>query len=203
MRQHLLALAAAAAALTPFAATAQDSGDWLVRVRALHLDSANKDSTPLNLSVNNKTFPEVDISYFFTPNLAAELVLTYPQKHTLRSNGNKIGTVKHLPPTLSLQYHVTGLGGIRPYVGAGLNYTRFSSVNFEPAVVAALSPTIKRNSFGGSLQVGADVQIGDGWLLNLDVKKVQIATDVRSAGTKVGEFKIDPLLVSVGVGKRF
>jgi outer membrane protein len=203
MRKHLLALAAAAAAFTPLTAFAQDTGDWLVRVRALHLDSANKDSTGLNLSVNNKTFPEVDISYFFTPNLAAELVLTYPQKHTLRSNGNKIGTVKHLPPTLSLQYHVTGLGGWRPYVGAGLNYTRFSSVNFDPAVVTALAPTIKRNSFGASLQVGADVQVGGGWLLNLDVKKVQIATDVRSFGAKAGEFKIDPVLVSVGIGKRF
>jgi outer membrane protein len=203
MRKHLLALAAAAAAFTPLATFAQDTGDWLVRVRALHLDSANKDSTGLNLSVNNKTFPEIDISYFFTPNLAAELVLTYPQKHTLSSNGNKIGTVKHLPPTLSLQYHVTGLGGWRPYVGAGLNYTRFSSVNFDPAVVTALAPTIKRNSFGASLQVGADVQVGGGWLLNLDVKKVQIATDVRSFGAKAGEFKIDPVLVSVGVGKRF
>ena len=203
MRKHLLALAAAAAAFAPLATFAQDTGDWLVRVRALHLDSANKDSTGLNLSVNNKTFPEVDISYFFTPNLAAELVLTYPQKHTLSSNGNKIGTVKHLPPTLSLQYHVTGLGGWRPYVGAGLNYTRFSSVNFDPAVVTALAPTIKRNSFGASLQVGADVQVGGGWLLNLDVKKVQIATDVRSFGAKAGEFKIDPVLVSVGVGKRF
>jgi len=49
----------------------------------LHLDSANKVSTGLNLSVNDKTFLEVDVSDFFTPNFTAELVLTYPQKQTL------------------------------------------------------------------------------------------------------------------------
>lgn len=194
----------AAMALTPLAQIAQaaDTGDWIVRVRALNLDSANKDSTGLDLSVNDKTFPEVDISYFFSPNLAAELILTYPQKHDIRAGGDKIGTLKHLPPTLTLQYHFTGLG-FRPYVGAGLNYTRFSSVNFAPAVEAALDPSIDKNSFGLALQAGADFPLGDGWLLNLDVKKVQIRTDVFSGGTKAGTFKVDPLLLSVGVGKRF
>lgn len=68
-----------------------------MRGRALHLDSANKDTTGLNLSVNSRTFPEVDITYFFTPNLAAELVLTYPQKHDIRSGSTVIGQLKHLP----------------------------------------------------------------------------------------------------------
>ncbi len=203
MRKHLLSMiAVAVAAIAPLAANAQDAGNWLIRARALHLDPANKDSTGLNLSVNRKLFPEVDISYFFTPNLAAELILTYPQKHDVRSNGGKIGTLKHLPPTLTLQYHVTGLG-VRPYVGAGLNYTNFSSVKFSPAVTTALAPTIERNSLGLALQAGVDVPVGSGWLLNLDVKKVQIRTDVSSFGRKVGEFRVDPVLVSVGVGRRF
>ena len=193
----LVALLAAAGA-----AQAQDTGNWLVRARALHLDSANKDSTGLNLSVNNKTFPEVDITYFFSPSFAAELVLTYPQKHDLRSNGGKIGTLKHLPPTLLAQYHFTGLGGFRPYVGAGLNYTRFSDVKFDPAVVAALQPSIKKSSTGLALQVGVDVPMG-GWLFNVDVKKVRLETDVFAGATKAGTFKVDPVLFSVGLGKRF
>jgi outer membrane protein len=176
---------------------------WLLRVRAVHIDSANKDSTPLNLSLSNKTIPEVDVSYFFTPNVAAELMVTYPQKHDLRSNGAKIGTLKHLPPTLLAQYHFTQFGKFKPYVGAGVNYTRFSGVNFDPAVVAALNPSIKKNSFGLALQAGFDYALDKNWSLNLDVKKVQIKTDVRSAGTKVGSFKADPLLVGVGVGYRF
>ena len=203
MRKQLIVLAAAATLAAPMAASAQDTGNWLIRGRVLSLDSANKDSTGLGLSINNKVFPELDITYFITPNLATELVLTYPQKQDVRSNGTNIGSFKHLPPTLSLQYHVTGLNGWRPYVGAGLNYTRITSVKFAPGIVTALSPSLDKSSVGLALGVGADVQIGGGWLLNFDVKKVQIRTDVKSFGAKAGELRIDPLLVSVGIGKRF
>jgi outer membrane protein len=195
-------LAALSLALAAPMAMAQDSGDWVLRARALNLQSANKDTTGLNLSVNDKTFPEVDIAYFLTPNVAVELVLTYPQKHDIRSGGNKIGTLKHLPPTLLAQWHFP-MGGFRPYVGAGLNLTLFSDVSFDPAVQAALSPSIKNRSTGAAVQVGVDVPMGGGWLLNLDVKKVQIKTDVFSFGAKAGTFKVDPTLLSVGFGKRF
>ena len=178
-------------------------GPWLVRLRAVNLDSSNKDTTGLGLAINNKTMPEVDISYFFTPNIAAELVLTVPQKHTLSSNGAAIGTLKHLPPILSAQYHFNPTGTFRPYVGAGLNYTNFSSVHFSPAVDAALHPSIKRNSYGLSLQIGADIQLAKNLYLNVDVKKVQLGTTVYSSGAKVGTFKVDPVLASVGLGMRF
>ncbi|MCR5865862.1 MULTISPECIES: OmpW family protein [Aquincola] len=198
-RWNALALAAAATltiAAVPAAAQAQDTGNWIVRGRVLHLDSADKDSTGLDLSLKNKTFPEVDITYFFTPNIAAELVLTYPQKHDLRAGGDKIGTLKHLPPTLSVQYHFTGLG-FRPYLGAGINYTRFSSLDLPAGV------DIDRNSWGLALGAGVDVPVGNGWLVNVDVKKVQIRTDVSAGGADLGRFKVDPLLFSVGFGKRF
>ena len=97
------ALVAGFAALAPASSYAQDSGNWIVRARALYLDSSNDDSTGLDLSVNNKTFPEIDISYFFSPNLALELILTYPQEHDVRAGGTTIGTLKHLPPTLTLR----------------------------------------------------------------------------------------------------
>ena len=195
-------LAALSLALAAPMAMAQDSGDWVLRARALNLQSANKDTTGLNLSVNDKTFPEVDIAYFLTPNVAVELVLTYPQKHDIRSGGTKIGTLKHLPPTLLVQWHFP-MGGFRPYVGAGLNLTLFSDVKFDPAIQAALSPSIKNRSTGAAVQLGVDVPMGGGWLLNVDVKKVQIKTDVFSFGAKAGTFKVDPTLLSVGFGKRF
>ena len=205
MKKTLLA-AAALCALTSGAAMAQNypqDGKWMVRARAVHLDSANKDSTPLDLSVNNKMIPELDISYFFTPNFAAELILTYPQKHDVRAGGAEIGSLKHLPPTLLAQYHFTNLGAFKPYVGAGINYTRFSSVKFDPAVDAALNPSVKKNSFGPALQIGFDYALDKNWSINFDVKKVYIKTDVRSFGTKGGTFKVDPLRVGVGLGYRF
>ncbi len=195
-------LAALSLALAAPMAMAQDSGDWVLRARALNLQSANKDTTGLNLSVNDKTFPEVDIAYFLSPNLAVELVLTVPQKHDIRSGGTKIGTLKHLPPTLLAQWHFP-MGGFRPYVGAGLNLTLFSDVSFDPAVQAALSPSIKNRSTGAAVQLGVDVPLGGGWLFNADLKKVQIKTDVLSFGAKAGTFKVDPTLLSLGVGKRF
>jgi len=196
-----LALLAATLAV-PLAARA-DEGPLLVRVRALHLDSANKDSTGLGLSINNKTFPEVDFSYFLAPNIAAELILTYPQKQTLYSNGTEIGSLKHLPPTLTLQYHFNPTGTIRPYIGAGVNYTNFSSVNFAPAVQSALHPGIKHSSWGAAWQVGADVEVSKGTYLNFDLKKVDLQTTVYSSGASAGKFKVNPTLASVGIGWRF
>ncbi|HEY9109077.1 MAG TPA: OmpW family outer membrane protein [Roseateles sp.] len=197
---RLAAVAAAAFALQPAQA---DEGPLLVRVRALHLDSANKDSTSLGLSINNKTFPEVDFSYFIAPNIAAELILTYPQKQRIYSNGNEIGSLKHLPPTLTLQYHFSPAGTFRPYVGAGVNYTNFSAVEFAPAVQTALKPGIKHNSWGLAWQAGADIQVAKGTYLNFDVKKVKLGTTVYSNGASAGKFKVDPLLASVGLGWRF
>lgn len=213
MTRSLIALAAlAAAAALPV--QAQDTGNWIVRGRAVHLDSANKDSTNvagvgnLDLSINNKWLPEVDITYFLSPNLAAELILTVPQKQTVyvgKLGGAVAGTFKHLPPTLTLQYHFTGLGSARPYVGAGVNYTKLMSVELGPAGTAlgGVSVDLKRNSWGLALQAGVDVPLGGGWLLNLDVKKVQIGTTVLANGGSIGKFKVDPTLVGIGVGKRF
>lgn len=197
----LIALSAAVVALSSAPAMAQAQGEspWLVRVRAVNIDAANKDSTGLGLSMNDKTIPEVDISYFFTPHIAAELVLTVPQKHTLTSSllGAQIGTFKHLPPTLTVQYHFAPGAGLRPYVGAGVNYTRFSSVKLPAGV------DVDRSSFGLALQAGVDIPLSRNLSLNFDIKKVQIRTDVLAAGAKIGTFKADPLLVGVGLGWRF
>lgn len=191
-----LALAAAASLTLPLAAQAQQ-GPWQVRVRALNLDPANKDGTGLNLSVNSKTFPEVDFSYYFSPQVSTELILTYPQKHTVKAGSTEIGSLKHLPPTLTAQYHFTDLGSFVPYVGAGINYTRFSSVNLPAGV------TIKNSSVGAALQAGVDVPIDKSMSFNFDVKKVQIATKVSNGGVERGKFKVDPLLVGIGLGWRF
>jgi outer membrane protein len=198
MKKQVIACAALCALLSvPAIAQTSASGPWLVRVRAVHLDSANNDSTGLNLSIDNKWLPEVDVSYFFTPNIAAELILTVPQKQTLRSGATDIGTLRHLPPTLTAQYHFIPNGAYRPYVGAGVNFTHFSSVNLPAGV------DIKRSSWGPALQAGLDFPVGRNMVLNVDVKKVYIRTDVSAAGVDIGKFKVDPVLFGVGIGWRF
>jgi outer membrane protein len=196
MKKQLIVIAALAA-LGMGVVQAQET-PWLVRARAVNLDMANKDSTGLGLTVDNKTIPEVDVSYFFTPNIAAELILTVPQKQTVSSNGTSIGTFKHLPPTLLMQYHFTGLNGYTPYVGAGINYTDISKVNLLGGVA-----TLDKDSWGGALQVGVDIPLDKNWSINFDVKKVYIRTHVYAGGVNAGTLKLDPLLVGAGVGYRF
>ncbi len=179
-------------------------GPWLVRARAVHIDPADK-SAPIGgvggsdrLHVSSKTIPEIDISYFFTPNIAAELILTYPQKHDVTLDGNKIGTFKHLPPTLSLQYHFMPEKQFSPYVGAGVNYTNISDVKLLNG-----AGRLEHDSWGFSLQAGVDYKLDKNWSLNFDIKKVQIRSDVFISGAKASEVKVDPLLIGVGVGYRF
>lgn len=197
MKKQWIVIAALAACGAGAVQAQQAQGPWMVRARAVNLDMANKDSTPLGLTVDNKTIPEVDVSYFFTPNMAAELILTVPQKQTVSSNGTSIGTFKHLPPTLLLQYHFTGLNGYKPYLGAGINYTDISKVSLPTGV------TLDSHSWGGALQAGVDIPLDKNWSINFDVKKVYIKTDVYSTGTSVGTLKLDPVLVGVGLGYRF
>ncbi|MEN9888153.1 MAG: hypothetical protein RL559_190 [Pseudomonadota bacterium] len=187
---------AALAACGVGAVQAQQS-PWMVRARAVHLDMANKDqtSTTLDLSVNNKTIPEIDISYFFTKNVAAELILTVPQEQKVYAGSTQIGTFKHLPPTLTLQYHFTDLGAYKPYVGAGLNYT---AINKETGAA-----TLSGSSWGPAFQVGVDIPLDKNWSLNFDVKKVYLKTNVYVGGQDTGYLKLNPVLVGAGLGYRF
>ena len=205
MKKTLLAVAALCALTSGAAMAQQQDGKWQVRVRAVNIDFSNggaAHSGAYGVSVKDKTIPEVDISYFFTPNIAAELILTYPQKLDVRSNGGKIGTLKALPPTLTAQYHFTNFGAFKPYVGAGINYTRFSSTRWGDAV-KSLDLSVKKSSWGGALQVGFDYALDKNWSLNFDVKKVYMDTTVYSAGTSIGKLKLNPTLIGVGVGYRF
>lgn len=201
MKKPAIAIILAALGCIATNAMAQES-PWLVRARAVNIDTADK-SSPVGgvgasdrIHVSDKTIPEVDITYFFTPNIAAELVLTYPQKHDVTLDGKNIGTFKHLPPTLSAQYHFMPAAQFSPYVGAGINYTTMSKVELNGL-------GLDHSSWGLALQAGVDYKIDKHWSLNLDVKKVQIRSDVYSNGKSISELKIDPVLVGAGVGYRF
>ena len=140
MSKKTLISLALAAALAPCAASAQNAiateGPWLVRVRAAYMLNDNSNDPTLSLGkieVEDKWIPEFDITYFFTDNIAVELVLTWPQKMDVTLAGTDVGSVKALPPTLSVQYHFTPNQPLRPYVGIGINYTQFSSEDFTVA----------------------------------------------------------------------
>ena len=192
-------IAAAVGMLVAGSVAAQES-PWLVRARAVQLNMSNSDNTGLDAAVNDKWIPEVDVSYFFNKNVAAELVLTVPQKQHVYVAGSDIGTFKHLPPTLLAQYHFTNFVGFKPYVGAGLNFTKIAS---EQMAAGGSSVTLSNNSVGAAFQAGVDIPLNKQLSLNFDVKKIQIKSHVYVAGADHGTLKLDPVLVGVGVGYRF
>jgi len=199
----LAALGLAISAAFPVMAQ-QAEGSWLVRGRAVYLDFDNGQSKTvktLDIQADDRWIPEVDITYFFTKNIATELVLTWPQNVDVRSGAlsRNIGTVQALPPSLLVQYHFTDLGAFKPYIGAGLNYTYFfKRDNFDVA-----NASIERDSWGLVGQLGFDVAINKNWSVNLDVKYVQMSTDVYSGSTKIGKLDLDPVTWGLGVGYRF
>lgn len=182
---------------------------WQIRLRALGVvteDSGYVNAVPgSGLSYSNTVTPELDISYFFTDNIAAELILgtTYANiegQGAIGELGN-VGKVWLLPPTLTLQYHFTDFGAFKPYVGAGVNYTIF--YNQDAGSADALKV---KNTFGTALQVGFDYMVDQHWGVNFDVKKLFLKPDfdVTVDGAKLtGKAALDPWLIGAGVTYRF
>lgn len=232
MKKSILAVLIAAA-FAPSVAMAE-AGDWVVRARAVHIqpDEDSKlgrmtnnafgggvPNSVLNqgaeLEVESNTIPEIDISYYVTKNIALELILAVGTRHDVNiiKNGavgqlvpgkHDLGSVNLLPPTLTVQWHFMPDQMFDPYVGVGVNYTRFMDNSLD---LAGNQIRVDHNSFGPAVQAGFDINLKDGWLINADVKKVWIDTDVKmNLGTgyrKIDSLDIDPWVFGIGVGKKF
>jgi len=198
---------AVAAAGAPAAARANE-GRFMVRLRGVYLAPSNRSdaipalSVPADaIHVSDKVIPELDLSWFFTQNLSAELVLTYPQKHDATLAGSSIRDFSHLPPTLTAQWHFLPGALVNPYVGAGLNFTLITSTNLQATGVGPLD--LSSPSLGFAAQAGVDVRLAEHWYANADVKYAMIRADVKAGGAKVSEARVDPLLLGAGIGYRF
>jgi len=174
------------------------------------------------LEVDSNTIPELDISYYVTKNIAVELILALGTRHDVSISGltagsaindKNLGSVNLLPPTLTAQWHFMPDQTFDPYVGAGISYVRAmdNSLTASTTPVAGFTShpiKIDRNSWGPALQAGFDINLTDKWLVNFDVKKIWFDTDVTLNPANLGYRKIDsldidPLVISVGLGKKF
>lgn len=166
--------------------------------------------TGADVDISNTVVPELDISYFVTRNLAFELILAVTP-HEVDGTGptingfGKIGDVWLLPPTLLAQYHFDSFHGIKPYVGAGVNYTMF----FNEDAGANYSNLKLDDSFGFALQAGVDIHIQGNWFLNIDAKKLwlepqaSVRLDPVVPGRVSADVEINPWIIGVGIGYRF
>jgi len=216
-RKLMLALMATATVAAPACAA---QGDVLVRLRGI-IVAPNESSSGIKptfsaekVKVSNSVMPEIDFTYMLTPHVGTELILA-TTKHDASGKTGTTGTIGKLastwvlPPTLTLQYHFAPDANIRPYVGAGLNYTIFYSEKASKGLETAVGKTDvhMKSSFGYALQAGVDVALTERAFVNLDIKYIDIDTTTRLATTAIGTQRVkvhlDPLIVGIGFGMRF
>lgn len=229
MKKSLVVLALAAM-FSPMVAQAE-AGDWVVRARAVNISpnedsdlgkTVNRNVAPVmsngaELKVDSNTILEFDISYYITKNIAAELILATGSKHEVSVSkepgavvpNQLLGSVDVLPPTLTVQWHFNPDQTIDPYVGAGINYTAFldKRLDVRQGPLAGTDIKVERDSWGYALQAGVDINLKDGWLINADVKYIDLDTDVKlrtaTGWTKIDSLDINPWVFGIGVGKKF
>ena len=185
-------------------------GDWIVTGRITDVSSGADDSiftsagvdTGLNVDVGNSTMPTLGFTYFLTDNISVEAILGATQ-HEIRAQGGATDVAVHetwvLPPVVTLQYRPMPEARVSPYVGAGLNYMLFFEGQDRNGFTVDLE-----DGFGYALQAGADVALTGPWTLNVDVKKVWFDTEATvNGGALTSDVNLDPLVVSVGFGRKF
>lgn len=207
MRAILFSFASLAALAAAFPASAEQ-GDFLIRARGIGIfPSTDANVVPLGGTVDadDAYVPEVDFSYFLTDNLAVELIAaTARHDVTWRATDGSgatidLGSVRLLPPTLTLQYHFTQLGALKPYVGGGVNFTWFLDENDPAGLNIAYD-----NQFAPAVQFGVDYFVTERAFVNADVKKIFLETnaDINSGFVTAG-VDLNPWIVGFGVGFRF
>lgn len=206
MSYRVLIVAIAFLALSYSAvADAHEKGDWLLRVGAgmVDPDSDNGSVGGADLDVDSGVSLVFNGTYFFTPNVALEVLAALPFTHDVDLEGaGQVAEVKHLPPTISLQYHFDTGNKFRPYVGAGLNVTIFFDEDTEGALAG--TDLDLDESFGLAAQVGADIDVSENMFLNFDIRYIDIDTDaeVSPLGLEFG-VDIDPIVYSLALGWKF
>ncbi len=204
-------LIAAALLSTGFAASAHQAGDIIVRAGGVVV-APNESSEDVagfgEFNISSNTQLGLNFGYMLTDNIGIELLAATPFSHDVSLKGvGKIAETKHLPPTLVAQYYFGSANSkLRPYIGAGVNFTNFFDSEFTNDLDGALTDLSLSNSWGLAAQAGIDYQVNKNWLVNASVWYAKINTDVnfKLAGDAVSiETDIDPWVYMVSVGYTF
>ena len=213
--KHLISksLIASALAVATGSALAVGAGDWIVRVGAAHVNP-NASSKPFTdiaanarVDVGSDTQLGLTLAYMVSDNIGIGLLAATPFKHDIKGAGDlaglgKIGQTKHLPPTLTLQYHFAPRSDVRPYLGAGINYTNFFSSKTQGLGDTKLKLD---DSWGLAAEAGVDIDINDRWFVSGQLWYLDIDTKAKLTGTTPGNARvsIDPWVVMIGIGTTF
>ncbi|ARR46974.1 outer membrane protein OmpW [Vibrio campbellii] len=213
MKKTISSLAVVAALVSP-SVFAHSEGDFILRVGAASVvpnDSSDKIlDSQYELEVNSDTQLGLTFGYMFTDNISLEVLAATPFSHDISTDlvGKDIGSTKHLPPTVMVQYYFgDSQSKFRPYVGAGLNYTIFFDEGFNSTGKGAgLSDLKLDDSFGLAANVGVDYMINDKWFLNASAWYANIETEAtyKAGGAKQKtDVEINPWVFMISGGYKF
>ena len=178
-------------------AIAYEKGDIVVRVGAAMVKPAGDGALDGALDVGNNTQLGLDGTYMLTDQIGVGVLAATPFKHDIELNGAKIGTTKHLPPTITAQYHFNTGTNFHPYVGAGVNYTQFFSER------SSLGDLELAHSVGLAAEAGFDFEIDKKWGLNVGVWHADIDSKAKLNGTKLDTVEVDPWAYMIGASYKY
>jgi outer membrane protein len=181
-------------------AWAYEGGDWLTRFGGSYIDPTSDNHE--TVEVDGAMGFTFNITYMMAPHWGVELLAALPYKHDISLiDGEKVASTKHLPPTLSFQYHFIPSANVQPYVGVGVNYTTFFSEDTKGALAG--TDLSLDSSWGWGFDFGVDIMLSQSWFLNLDVRYIGIETDASINGDSIGKVKINPMVYGAHLGFRF
>lgn len=196
---------AALVAVLAMPALAQQAGDWTIGVgvgSVMPKDDNGTVAGNLDVEVGNDVRPTLTVEYFVRDNIGVELLAATPFTHDVSIKGlGKVGSVKHLPPVLSLNYHWNTGSAFKPYAGIGLNYTSIWDEKTQGALAG--SRLDLKHSFGLALQAGADWWLNDRSALRATVRWIDLDSDVYLDGAKIGQVEIDPVAIQAAYVMKF
>lgn len=223
--RKLLLVAVGLLALVAAPALANEPGTWILRggVGTVQPDSNNLTFTDegetIIVDIDNATSMTLSGTYMIDEHWAFDVLASLPFKHDINATVDvpdvgletaRIGDTKHLPPTFSLQYRFAPIVNFEPYVGLGVNWTTFFDTNLvSEFAVDGIEKLELADSIGIAAQIGGDWSITDRWLMNLDVRYIDIESEAKLVGPAfggeavIGDISIDPWVYAVNLGYRF
>ncbi|MFV0409566.1 MAG: OmpW/AlkL family protein [Paracoccus sp. (in: a-proteobacteria)] len=203
MKHHLLITAALLALASP--ALAQSQGEWTLGLGIANVnpksDNGDLAGGAYPTDIGDSTRPSITLEYFIRDNLGIEVLGATPFRHSIKSDGVEIGSVKQLPPVVSLQYHFDATQQFKPFVGLGVNFTGF--YDGEARGPLAGSDLRVKNSWGLAAHLGADYWINDRSAVRADLRWIDINSDVELNGADIGDVDVDPLVTGISYVMKF
>ena len=203
MKHHLMIAAALVALGGP--ALAQSQGEWTLGLGLANVNPKSDNGTlaggTVPTDIDSSARPTITAEYFIRDNLGVEVLAALPFKHAINSNGTEIGTVKQLPPVISLQYHFDATPQLKPFVGVGVNFAGFWDADAKGPLAG--NDLRVKNSWGLAAHLGADYWLNDASAIRADIRWIDINSDVELNGVDIGEVEIDPTVLGVSYIRKF